>query len=317
MLISIFGGTGFVGHHLIHQLLKAGHQVRLFSRNPAQHKDLGCLPAVELCALRSWQPEPVAAAIQGSQAVINLIGILNERGFNGSGFQAAHVDTTKCLIQACAQAGITRFLQMSSLGAGEGYSHYLKSKGAAESAIMEAAQDGRLQPTIFQPSVIFGRGDSFILRFAQLLKISPILPLARPNARFQPVWVGDVATAFTQALSNNTSINKRYPLVGPEVYSLREIVQYIAALLNLRRLILPLPGFLSHLQAQIMDFVPGKPYSTDNDRSLLTDSISTIDGLAQLGIRAHSMKHIVPTYLAPKSTHQKHLDRLRRQAGRN
>ena len=205
---------------------------------------------------------------------------------------------------------------MSALNAGEGFSHYLKSKGEAEDIVMRAEQEFGLLTTIFQPSVIFGRGDSFINRFASLLALSPVLPLARPHARFQPVWVNDVAKAFVTVLDKPSSYGQRYPLVGPDTYSLIKIVKIIANHMHKKRLIIPLPGVVSYIQAQIMDFVPGKPYSTDNDRSLLLDSISSIDGLKQLGIKSQSLLAIIPDILRRQYTYQNRLNHYRRHAGR-
>jgi NADH dehydrogenase len=187
-------------------------------------------------------------------------------------------------VAACAAAGVRRLLHMSALKADlpAAPSHYLRTKGAAE-AIVRAASD--IAVTIFRPSVIFGPDDSFVNRFAGLLRLpSPLFPLPRAQARFAPVFVGDVIAAFTRALGDPRTAGESYELCGPHIYTLREIVARIAQALNLRRRIVGVPDALARIQARMMDFVPGKPFSTDNYLSLTVDSLCTIDGLARLGV---------------------------------
>jgi NADH dehydrogenase len=169
---------------------------------------------------------------------------------------------------------------MSSLNAGRGQSHYLKSRGEAEAAVKASGLDW----TIFEPSVIFGHGDGLFCRFAQLLKLAPVLPLARAGCKFAPVYIGDVVEAFVRALGNRRSFGEVYELYGPEVYTMAEIVQMTAKARGLSRIVLPLPDVLGRLQGFVFDFVPGKPFSSDNFRSLATDSVGGIDGLHRLGI---------------------------------
>lgn len=323
MRITIMGGSGFVGQTLCRQLLAAGHQVQILSRQAARQRALLLHQGVSLVQPCQYTAEALAPVLKHSDAVINLVGILNERGRSGEGFERAHVGLTQELTQACQQAGVRRYLHMSALRAGEGRSHYLLSKGRAEAMVHAAQQTGNLDTTIFQPSVIFGAGDGFILRFAQLLKLSPVFPLACPQARFQPVWVEDVARAFVNALASDQSIGQNYPLGGPRSYTLQDVVSYVARQLNLRRWIIPLPKAVSQLQAALLEYVPGKPFSLDNYRSLQVDSITPLDGLAALGVRARSMEDIVPQYLNPephrqrgRARHQRQLDRCRRLAGR-
>lgn len=315
MHITLLGGTGFVGAHLARALSGQGHQLNVLTRNAATHGELRLLPGTRLTQTDIHDHGALDKALANSEAVINLVGILNERGFGGRGFHRAHVELTEKVIQACQRQQIRRYLHMSALNAGQGESHYLKSKGQAEELILHAVNSGGLDATIFQPSVIFGEGDSFIKRFADLLKLTPALPLAMPNALFQPVWVGDVVSAFAHSLNNRNTIGSICPLVGPRTYSLREIVAYTARQLGRRRLIISLPKPIARLQAMVMDFVPGKPFSTDNFLSLQIDSISTTNALSQFEIQPQAMENIVPDYLT-KGRHQKQLDQFRRRAGR-
>ncbi len=172
---------------------------------------------------------------------------------------------------ACREAGVKRLLHVSALNAGKGRSHYLESKGKAE-AILKSADD--LNISIFQPSVIFGRGDSFFNLFAGMLKMTPVLPLACPGARLQPVFAGDVAAVMAASLDDPMTWGKSYELAGPQSYTLKELVQWTAKTLGRRRLIIGLPGPVSAGMAMLMNLVPGKPFSWDNYLSLKTDNTS-------------------------------------------
>jgi uncharacterized protein YbjT (DUF2867 family) len=286
--IVILGGTGFVGRHLVARLAGDGHQVVLLSRNLGAHTLRLIPPGVELREVDVYDPDVLRAAFAGADAVINLVGILNERGDNGRGFRRAHVELTKLVIAAMQLAGTRRLLQMSSLNAGRGNSHYLKSRGEAEAAVKASTLDW----TIFEPSVIFGAGDGLFCRFADLLRLTPVLPLARAGAKFAPVYIGDVVEAFVRALRDRRAFREVYELYGPDVFTLAQIVRMTAKQCDQRRLVLPLPDAIGRIQALMMDFVPGKPFSSDNFRSLQTDSVGGIDGLHRLGI--------VPTRIAAK-----------------
>jgi len=309
MHLVILGGTGFVGRHLVQQLAQAGHHVTLLSRNLGQHYDRLLTPGITLRELDVYEPTALQDAITGSDAVINLVGILNEAGDNGRGFQRTHVELTRTVIAACQFAGVKRLLQMSSLNAGRGHSHYLASRGEAEAAVKASG----LQWTIFQPSVIFGVGDGLFSRFAALLKLAPVLPLARASAKFAPVYVGDVVEAFARSLGDSRSIGEVFELYGPDVFSLADIVRMTARQLGLHRLVLPLPDALGRLQALAFDFVPGKPFSSDNYRSLLTDSVGGIDGLYRLGITPVRVVDMLPDLLGSADSRQSRYDRYRKR----
>lgn len=305
--IVILGATGFVGRALVSRLQQDGHAVTVLSRNLNAHLLRMLPPGVKQINANIYDPETLQHAIKDADAVINLVGILNEKGDNGRGFQRAHVELTKTLIQACKNAGVNRLLQMSSLNAGRGESYYLKSRGEAEQAVKQCG----LAWTIFEPSVIFGIGDGLFTRFGQLLKLAPVMPLARANAKFAPVYIGDVVQAFRQALTDRKTIGEVYELYGSEIFTLKEIVHMSARQLGLKTVIIPLPDILGRLQAMIFDFVPGKPFSSDNFRSLLTDSVGGVDGLYRLNIRPTRVQEILPDILGHGNDRQARYDRNR------
>lgn len=309
--VVIFGGTGFVGRSLVPRLLRDGHELLVPSRNRTLRRELHVIPDVTVVDADIHSQAELHRLLEGAQVAINLVGILNERGRDGSGFRTVHVELTEKIIAACRATGTRRLLQMSALNAGRGSSHYLQSRGEAEARVKASELDW----TLFQPSVIFGPGDGLFERFATLLRLTPVLPLARAQTKFAPVHVGDVAEAFARALDNPKCHRQTYELYGPEVMTLAEIVRYTAHCLGVRRFVLPLPDALGRLQAALMDFVPGKPFSSDNFRSLLLDSVGGIDGLYQLGIDKTPVAAVVPAQLA-KSARQQRLDRYRQTARR-
>lgn len=291
--IVVLGGTGFVGRRLVPRLHADGHRIVVLSRNRDLNRELGVLPRARVENADVHDGDALRRHLAGADAAINLVGILNEAGSDGRGFHKAHVELAGTLIGACKAAGVQRLLQMSALRAGEGASHYLRTRGEAEARVRES----RLAWTIFRPSVIFGPGDGLFCRFAGLLRIAPVLPIARSGARFAPVYVGDVAEAFARALVHPHTIDHTYELVGPRIVTLREIVRWTGELSGHRRPVVGLPDFLGALQARIGEWLPGKPISRDNFRSLLLDSTSEKDGLGQLGIVATPMELVVPAML--------------------
>lgn len=303
--ICILGGTGFVGRTLCNRLTRDGYELRVLTRNRERNRhQLILLPTLDLVEADVHDEAELRRHFEGCDAVINLVGILNERGRDGRGFQYAHVVLSHKIIQACRERGVKRLLHMSALNAdaARGPSHYLKTKGEAEDLVHAAADDG-FEVTSFRPSVIFGRGDSFFNRFAKLLKLVPLVfPLACARARFAPVYVQDVAESFARALSSPSSYGRRYNLCGPRVYTLQELVEYTARLIGVRRRIVPLNDFLSRMQAAVFDFVPGKPFSTDNYLSATVDSVCASEGdLPALGIAPTALEAVVPRYLSGQS----------------
>ncbi|MBI2993147.1 MAG: complex I NDUFA9 subunit family protein [Gammaproteobacteria bacterium] len=315
--ICILGGTGFVGRSLANRLARDGYALRVLTRDRERNRSaLILLPALELIEADVHDPAQLALHFSGCDAVINLVGILNERGRNGAGFRHAHVELAEKVIAACRLSGARRLLHMSALNADaqNGPSHYLRSKGAAEDL---AHQAGELRVTSFRPSVIFGAGDSFFNRFAALLRMTPgIFPLACAGARFAPVFIEDVVEAMARALVNPDTYGRRLNLCGPRTYTLEQLVRYTAECIRARRLIIPLPDFLSRLQAAVFDFVPGKPFSTDNYLSATVDSVCERNDLDSLGIAPTPLEAIVPQYLCGRVV-KAHYDRFRSRSHRN
>lgn len=308
--VCILGGTGFVGGHLAARLTASGRQVRIITRHRQRHRDLLVLPGVQLVEGDVYDPATLRRQFAGCQAVVNLVGVLNEKGHDGSGFRRAHVDLTRHVLEACRDTGVKRLLHMSSLNAdsGSGPSLYLRTKGEAENLVR--AHSGETAGTVFRPSVIFGPGDGFLNRFAGLLRISPVLPLACPDARFAPVYVGDVVQRFVDSLEDRASHGERHDLCGPRVYTLRELVRYTARIMGVRRAVIGLPDWAARLQATVFEYVPGKPFSMDNYRSLQLDSVCPGGGTCTTPLET-----IAPSYLG-RDDRNARLQRWRSTAGR-
>ena len=297
--VCILGGSGFVGQHLVANLSRRGIHCRILTRHPQRHAQLKVSPGVELVKTRSLELPTLVKQFEGCDAVINLIGILNESGKNLK-FRQLHVELVDRIVEAAIKARVGRLLHMSALhaDAARGTSEYLRSKGEGENRAHTHGGTA-LKVTSFRPSVIFGEGDSFFNRFGGLLKLSPwVFPLACPKSRFAPVWVEDVAEAFARSLFDPSSAGCHYDLCGPSIYSLQELVAFTAATLGLRRIVLPLGDGLSRLQAALLGHLPGRPFTHDNYLSLQTDSVCERDGLGELGITPHAIEAIVPGYLA-------------------
>lgn len=278
--VCILGGGGFVGRHLSALLIKRGHRVIVPSHRPARVRELAVLPGVELIEANVHDPATLQRILQGVDAVINLVGLLHEtaaghmdteRTRRGS-FQYAHVELPRRIVQAATAAGVTRLIHMSALGADAvSHSAYQRSKAAGEEVVRQARG---MQVTIFRPSVIFGPGDSFLSLFARLLRIAPLVPLAGGHARFQPVYVGDVARALADALADPASSGHTYALCGPSVYTLEQLLRITAQELGLRRCIVPLGPRASYWFAWLMEFKPGRKIMTrDNHYAMLTDNV--------------------------------------------
>jgi len=303
--VLVVGGSGFVGRHLAAALVKRGARVTVPTRRRERAKHLLLLPTVELIETdvgRAGELERLAA---GKDAVVNLVGVLHsrrgrrdERGPNdyGPDFAHAHVELAQSVVNACRAAGVKRLLHMSALGADpQGPSEYLRSKGIGERAAL-AAED--LAVTVFQPSVIFGPEDSFLNLFAQLARFLPVLALACPEARFQPVYVGDVARAFVAALDAHDTHGRRYTLCGPRQYTLRELVQAVCRITGRQRLIIGLGDRLSYLQARMMELAPVKLMTRDNYYSMQVPSVC--QGGFPFGIEPAALEGVAPGWLAAR-----------------
>jgi NADH dehydrogenase len=299
--VCVLGGTGFIGSQLVARLVRDGHQVKVLTRNRARHRELLVLPTLELVQADPYDESTLRREFAGCDVVVNLVGILNERGFRGQGFRLAHTELPRRVHAACRTAGVRRYLHMSSLKADaeQGPSRYLRSKGAAERLLAQAGPPPEI--VVFRPSVVFGPGDGLFSRFAGLLRMAPgVFPLACANAKFAPVYVGDVVAAFVAALERPAAAGRVFELCGPDVVTLRDIVRMTAQTLGLRVWIVPLPRPLGWLQGLLLGLMPGKPFSLDNYRSASVDSVCSTSSLAELGIRPSPMRTIVPRYLRPR-----------------
>jgi NADH dehydrogenase len=312
--VCILGGSGFVGQHLAARLCAQGITCRIVTRHPQRHRQLQVNPGLELVRANLFDQKSLAEQFSGCDAVINLIGILNESG-KGQTFRRFHVELVDLIVDACRSARVPRLLHMSALHANEasGSSQYLRSKGEGENRT-HTHGGAAMRVTSFRPSVIFGPGDSFFNRFAALLRYSPLIfPLACPKARFAPVYVEDVTEAFARALDDRATHGRHFDLCGPSEYSLKELVEYTARVLGMHRLVLGLGDLPSRLQAGVLGLLPGKPFTLDNYLSLQIDSICKHNGLMELGIDPMAIETIVPLYLG-KAGYRARFDRYRRQA---
>ncbi len=275
--ILLIGGTGFLGSQLACRLSAEGFRLRLPTRRRERAKRLLPLPTVEVIEADVHDPRVLSGLMEDQDAVINLVGILQggrgQRGERyGSGFARTHVILPQKIVAAMKTAGVTRLLHVSALQAGpDAPSGYLRSKAEGEAVVLGSG----LEATVFRPSVIFGEGDSFLNLFARLQKIAPILPLACPGARFQPVWVGDVAASIALSLARPESLGQSYDVCGPRQYTLRELVSYVGAVSGHSRPVIGLSDTLSYLQAWAMEFVPGGLMSRDNYYSMQVPNVCT------------------------------------------
>jgi uncharacterized protein YbjT (DUF2867 family) len=314
--VCVLGGTGFVGRALVSRLVRDGWRVVVPTRSRRHATALLVLPGVDVIECDVHDASTLAGVLSGVDAVVNLIGILNEPGHDGAGFKRVHVDLVETLVEASRGAGVRKIVHMSALKASaeRGPSHYLRTKGEGERRIANLGDSGPPY-TIFQPSVIFGPGDSFVVRFARLMRRLRVLALPRLDARFAPVYVHDVVAAFCKALTDPATNGRTYQLCGPGIYSLREVLELTRKTARIRCVIVGLPDGLGRIQAFALGHLPGKLFSLDNYRSLSVASVCTDDGFMELGIEPHSLEAMLPTYLNG-SAHDNQLSSFRRQAGR-
>ncbi len=271
--ILLVGGSGFIGKRLAFALANRGWRVTVPSRRPHRNRALLVHPNIRLLEANVLDRENLERLCADQHIVVNLIGILHER--RKGDFRRFHVDFIKHLVEACNATGIDRLLHVSALGADQatGSSLYLRSKGEGENLLHTLGQRG-LHVTSFQPSVVFGKEDSFINRFAGILRIYiGLFPLACPDSKLAPVYVGDLVARIVEAIDDRDSYSKRLPVCGPEVFTLRQIIELIIDTLDLPVRVLPLGKGLSKLQALILQNLPGKLFTLDNYRSLQTDNV--------------------------------------------
>lgn len=308
--ILMVGGSGFVGRHVANRLVDQGYRVLVPTRRRDRARHLFLLPTVEVIETDVGDTVALGRLASRADAVINLAGILNESG--GQTFAGVHVELTRKVVAACHAGGVRRLLHMSALNADPaGPSAYLRSKGEAE-AIVEASG---LDWTLFEPSVVFGREDRFLNMFARLVRLLPVVALARSDARFQPVYVSDVAQCFLESLHKDATVGRRYPLCGPTVYTLGDLVRYVGEVTGHRRPVLALGRGLGRMQAAVLEHLPGKLMSRDNLASMDKDSVCGCAFPEVFGFAPTPLEAIAPTYLAPAAAHSRY-DAYRSQVGR-
>ena len=315
--VGIQGGTGFIGSVLANALVKRGHEIKISTRNINHGRHLWVLPNTRVSEIDLNKQEEIDSLFKGCDVLINLIGILNEKKDDGKGFTYAHTELTSRAVRTCKTNQIKHFIQISSLGADiHSTSNYQKTKGSAENVILSELSS-KLKASIIRPSVVFGPNDKFINKFATLIKVfNGLIPLACPQSLLQPIFVNDLVDAIIAIIEDPQHKEPIYEVGGPEIKPLIDIVRYICEVLDVKDRVIPLNSVFSSIQAGLLEFVPGKPLSRDNLRSLRNNSIcSELPGLQDLGIKATAMNEIIPSYLS-KSRYKDRFAHYRNTSGR-
>lgn len=316
--VLVLGGSGFIGRHVAARLAAQTRHVIVPTRNRERARALLTLPTVQVFQADVHDDAQLASLMRSADAVINLIGVLDGGRDKpwGRGFERAHVRLPSRLVEAARTAGVRRLVHISALGVREGGeqtlpSMYLRSKAAGEKIVRDAND---LQWTVFRPSIVFGRGDSSIERFATLQRWLPLMMVGRADARFQPVWVGDVAAAIAHALDEQVAVHRCYELAGPEVLTLRELIRFAGRLGSRERPVVGLPDWLGRLQATVLEQAPGLLHmSRDNFDSLSIDNVASAPIAPELRIEPRSLAAVAPSYI---NLHELRLAEERRRAGR-
>lgn len=310
--VTVLGGSGFVGSSLVARLDQAGYRVKVLTRRREQAKHLILLPNVQVMECDVQDQVALKAALDKSDVVINLIGILHQTKDNG--FEKMHHQLPRRVAQLCDELGIPRLLHMSALQASANApSEYLRSKAAGEQAVMEYSK--KLHITLFRPSVIFGARDQFLNLFAKLIRMIPVLVLAMPNTRFQPIWVEDVAAAFVNAIDEVTTYGKLYELGGTAIMSLQQIMETVMRAIGVQRPIIGLGKNMSLLQGTFMQFLPIKLLSRDNVKSMFVDNVCQQPMANELRVVPTDLQAVISGYLV-QNTPRGQYDHFRAAAGR-
>jgi uncharacterized protein YbjT (DUF2867 family) len=302
-LVTVFGGSGFVGRHVVRALAKRGWRVRAAVRRPdlAGHlQPMGIVGQIMAVQANLRYPDSIARAVEGADAVVNLVGILYETGRQS--FDAVQAEGPRAVARAAALAGIANVVQMSAIGADAASpATYAQTKAAGEKAVLAEVPSA----TILRPSIVFGPEDNFFNQFAGLARMLPALPLiGGGHTKFQPVFVGDVAEAVARALDGQAQPGAAYELGGPKVWTFREILEYILKETQRSRPLVPLPFPIAELQGRLLELLPMKPLLT-RDQVLMLKSDNVVSDAAKaagltldgLGITPESVESVVPTYL--------------------
>ena len=322
--VVILGGSGFVGRSLCEQISAhpalTGVRVLVPSRRRERAKHLFTLPKVDVVQADVHRDADLSRVLAGADVVVNLVAILHG---TPEAFEHAHVTLVQRLVQACVKQGVRRVVHVSALGVpddpAQAPSNYLTSKAEGEKTLREAQAAGLLDVSVLRPSVIFGEHDRFLNLFAQLQAVAPFMPLAGAQARFQPVWVEDVARALVACLRDPATMGRTYECAGPQVLTLADLVRLAGKGSGHARWVVPMPMAVGRLQAAAMAFMPGEPLmSKDNLESMQVPNVATgtLPGLADLGITPASAEAIAPQYLDRSGDWARRLDLLRSLAGR-
>ena len=295
--VLVVGGSGFIGRHVVAALVRRGIKVTVPARRRERAKHLILLPTVDVIEADVMTPGVLERLMSGHDAVINLVGVLH-----GPDFETPHVKVPEAIIAACRAAGVKRLVHMSALGASvDGPSAYQRSKGKGEQAVMQAKDR---EVTVFRPSVVFGPEDHFLNMFACLARVTPVLMIPRPDARFQPVYVGDVANAFVTALGETDTHGRGYDLAGPRQYTLRDLVKLACEWTGRSRLVLGMPDFLAYPSAWLLSKMPLQLMSVDNLRSM--DAPNTTQAGFPFGIQPQALEAVAPSYLLPSGPRERY-----------
>ena len=310
--VCIIGGSGFVGRSIAEQACTRGYRVRVVTRSEPRARRLLVLPTLETIVADPDDESSLERCFDNMDAVVNLVGILHPSG--RTSFASAHVELPRKIARASRAAGVRQFLHLSALGASASApSEYLRSKAAGEAVVRESG--GELPFTIFRPSVIFGENDRFLNLFARLARIFPVIPLGGAGAKFQPIWVEDVARALVSSLGDPRALGSAFELCGPRVYTLEELVRFVAATIGHPRRIVALPRALASLQASVFERLPGKLLTRDNLRSMSVDNVCAGPFPQVFGFEPSPLEAVVPEYLMGTSTRARY-QRFRHYAGR-
>ena len=310
--VCIVGGSGYVGRSVVEHIQEGGRRVRVVTRQRPRAAGLTVLPTVEVMVGNPHDPAVLDRAFEGMDAVVNLVGILHED--RRQSFRACHVELPRAVAAAARRAGALHLLHMSALGANpSGPSRYQRSKGEGELAVRASAGD--VPVTIFRPSIIYGQDDSFLNLFATLVRLNPVIPLAGARARFQPIWVEDVARCFASALGDRRTFGQVYELGGPRTYTLEELVRFVASTLGRRRAVVGLPAGLARLQALVFEHLPGKLLTRDNLDSMKVDNVCAGPFPTVFGFEPAPLESIVPEYMGVPGSQSRYA-RFRHDAGR-
>lgn len=304
--ILVIGGSGFIGSQIVGLLAQqADRRIVVPTRRFRHARHLRVLPNLDLRVENVHDDGALDRLMRNVDAVINLVGVLHSKPAAsgeayGPEFARSHVELPKKIVAACKRNGVRRLLHMSALGAAtDGPSMYQRSKADGEAAVLA---EPSIAVTIFRPSVVFGPEDNFLNMFASLQRFFPVMPLGGATAKFQPVYVGDVANAFCNALENAATYGKTYELAGPRVYTLRELVKLAGVFSGHRRPVIALPAGLAKVQAWTLEHLPGGPLmSRDNLDSMRQDNVASGPIAPELGVTPTPLELIAPRYLSGRS----------------